>query len=71
MHGNSDAVAVHAGSVSVGQTPNVIQTQELEDVLDTDTHLHIGILWIHQVGTRREGVQSFASILLQEGIVLV
>ena len=44
MELNADAVAIGAGMLAVGQSPNVVNPQNGEDVVDADAGFHVRLL---------------------------
>ena len=43
MELDADAVAIGAGMLAVGQSPNVVNPQNGEDVIESHSGLHIGL----------------------------
>ena len=65
-------IAVDACLVDVGETTNIVNTKEFEDIVHTGYNLNIGCLLIHHTRLGRELHQQWVvGILSQHGVILI
>ena len=65
-------IAVDAWLVDVGETTNIVNTKEFEDIVHTSYNLNIGCLLIHHTRLGRELHQQWVvGILSQHGVILI
>ena len=67
LHLEAQAAVRHVRVIAVGEAPDVVHTDELEDVVEAAAELHVGAA-AHEVGVRGEGVE--AGVVGLPGVVL-
>ena len=69
----ADTTFARTGQVGIGQPTYILDVEQLEDVIDTGTHLHVGGV-VHQVtgeATVAHREEEQIGVVALEGVVLV